>query len=375
MKLSRFNIYVTGLSVLIAVSGFFAVRSMYTDHLWITRITITGVWCFLVFALIRYVHLTNRKLNTFLQSLRYLDHVSDDSTLGLSFERLNLTFNEIIDTVGKARKDMEAQSHYFRNIVEHADTGLFTFDEAGKIKMINRSALEVFDLPRLQNIDELKELRNDLPDILLNLKTGESRLVTLVRSGLIRRLAFRTAGLIILGEKVFIISVQDIHSQLEEEELDAWQKLISILRHEIMNSAAPLKSLSYSLRKITRKVGGKENADSVSRLNEGLDAIAGRSESLLHFVEAYRTLTKIPDPQFSMIRIKNLLEEMIILYKPELQQRKDQNSSEEDPDLELPVDYNLLSQVLINLVRNALDAVADSVGIIQVESGTATGHH
>ena len=369
MKLSRFNIYTTVLSILVAFSGFFAVWFLLTNHLWVTRITMVVLWGVLTFNLIRYVQLMTRKLDTFLSSLRYLDNIRQEKHLGRSFDDLNLTFNEIIDIVGQARKDMEAQGHYFRSIVEQADTGLMTFDDKGRIRIINRSALDLLDLPALHHIHDLKALREDLPEKLKDLKSGENQLFTLVRSGRIRRLNFRVSKMIVQNDPVTIVSFQDIHNQLELEELEAWKKLIAVLRHEIMNSAAPLRSLSFSLRRLTRKITGKENDKVLKDLNEGLDVITNRSESLLNFVDAYRALTKMPSARFQTIRLRELLEEVRTLFKAEIQQRRIKLvilTGTDEPELE--ADYNLLSQALINLVRNALNAVQDEEGIITLSA-------
>ncbi len=367
MKLSRFKFVVTFLSLLVSVVGFLAVASLFTNHLWVTRITLAGLWLFLVVSLIRFVNRTNRKLDAFLQSLKYLDNVTESLGMGKDFSDLNTTFNSIINNIKSVHRTKEAQGHYFRNTVEHVNIGILSFDANGRVGMINKAARDIFDLSGLENISSLREINKDLPGQLLDLQPGDDGLVSITAGGHLRRLVLRSADLAILGEKLKIVSLQDIHLQLEDEELDTWQRLIAVLRHEIMNSVAPLNSLSYSLRKLSDKIKGVENKLVVRDINEGLDAISGRSAGLINFVEAYRSLTKIPAPRFTVFRLKDLLDEVSVLYKPEMNQRGIAFALEmQDESLEMPGDYNLLSQVLINLIRNALDALSNSSGRIGI---------
>jgi nitrogen fixation/metabolism regulation signal transduction histidine kinase len=238
----------------------------------------------------------------------------------------------------------------------------------GKIKMYNKAARQLLQVHVLPDIHGLNKLKKDLDKEITSLKPGENLLSSLVIKGELHRIVFRKAEMKVLGEELFVLTLQDIRSQLEEEELEAWQKLISILRHEIMNSVAPLNSLGLSLRKIVEKVKSDIPADQAEMLVEGLEAISRRSEGLMNFVQAYKTLTSIPSPVFTEFPVQKILNESIMLFKPETRKRKIELKTICPEDLLMTADYNLISQVLINLIKNALEVVEDNKGEISLQA-------
>jgi nitrogen fixation/metabolism regulation signal transduction histidine kinase len=368
MKFNRFKLRIFFQSLLIAVTGYFAVLYLSTEHLWITKITLVFFWVGLLLNLINYVTRTNRQLTSFLSSINHLDTIPENDDGDQSFRELNITLNQIISNIKEAKRDKEAQSVYFRNTLEHISTGLITWDQKGNVKMYNKSARQLLKLHVLSKIEGLSNLKKQLDKEILNLKPGENLLSSLIINGELHRIVFRKAEMKVLGEELYVLSMQDIRSQLEEEELEAWQKLISILRHEIMNSVAPLNSLGLSLRKILDKVKKDIPANKAEMLMEGLEAISRRSEGLMNFVQAYKTLTSIPKPRFSEFPVKKLIDDSLILFRPETKKRKIQLDVNAADDLMVTADYDLVSQVLINLVKNALEAVENKKGEISLEA-------
>lgn len=367
MKLNRFNIKIIIYAVLISFTGFMAFRSLSEKHLVLTYVTWILLWLTLLISLIRMLNRTNRRLDIFLQSLPYPDQLSLEEDGDLIFRDLNLSFNRILGNIQNSNKDREAQNLYFRNTVEHISTGLISFDRNGKIKLINKAARQIFNLDSLPDISALDNVKSGFSRELARLKPGESKVFQVLIQKELKKLSIRKAKLKILDEDLNILSIEDIRTQLEEEELEAWQKLISILRHEIMNSAAPIRSLSNSLLKLTEKIKDETNPDQYEMIREGLEAISNRSNGMMDFVEAYRSLTSIPDPVFTEFPIASLLNEVKILFTPGLKEKNIRLTSNVNEDLLITADYNLLSQVIINLVKNSIQAVSVNSGLIRME--------
>ncbi len=368
MKLNRFKIRIIIQSVLIAILGYLTVDYLVTEHLWITRITIFLAWIFLLASMINYVSRTNRMLNAFLDSVKYLDMIPSRDEGDKSFRDLNLSLNQIISGIKEAKRDKEAQSVYFRNIVEHVDTGLISYDKEGKIRMYNRAAKELLSIPILREVISLQKIKPGLDSQVTELETGKNLLTSIIINNELHRIIIRKAEMIIMGEKLFVISLQDIRTQLEEEELETWQKLISILRHEIMNSVAPLNSLSLSLRKITEKIKSDIPQKDAEMLVEGLESISRRSDGLMNFVQDYRTLTSIPKPVFTEFYVEELIRESIVLFKPEFKKQNISLVQNIKPELKLTADFNLVSQILINLVKNAIESIVHDEGKLLIEA-------
>jgi len=228
--------------------------------------------------------------------------------------------------------------------------------------MYNKAARQLLKIPVLSSINLLDTLKTNLASRIYELQPGNNFLSAMLIKGQLHRIVFRKAVFRIQTEELNILSLQDIRTQLEEEELETWKKLISILRHEIMNSVAPINSLSLSLKNITEKIQLDIPEPESEMLIDGLQAISRRSDGLMNFVRAYKTLTSIPSPKFSDFKIKRLIEESISLFKPAIEERKIRLKTRAEEKLEVTADYNLISQVIINLVKNAMEAMENKDG-------------
>ncbi len=366
MKLNRFKIRIIFQNLAIAFLGYLTVSSFFNEHLWLTRITFLIIWLALIFNLIRYVSRTNERLKTFLASINYPDTMPVDNDGDLSYKELNLTLNEIISKIKDAEKDKEIQAIYFKNTIEHVGTGLISYNEEGKINMYNKAARQLLALPVLSDISSLNTLKPGIEDEIRELQPGENLLAAIVIKGELHRIIFRKAIVKIQTEIFNVLSLQDIRSQLEEEEIETWQKLISILRHEIMNSVAPINSLSVSLRKIVDRIQMEVPRDQAIMIKDGLEAISRRSDGLMSFVKAYKTLTSIPKPKFTEFPAKKILDDSLILFKPEIEDRKIKLNLIVRENPIIIADYDLISQVIINLIKNALEALDEKGGEISL---------
>lgn len=315
--------------------------------------------------LIRYVEKTNQKLSKFLSSIKHADFSTSfsDHELGRSFEDLNHQFNKIIDQFKKYRAEKEEHANYLHTVVQHINTGIMAFGHDGKVDMYNKSVKQLFNIHHIRNIRELKAINQDLPETLLKMKAGDRNLVKIFTDDELRQIAISATQFRLRGEEYTLVSLQDIHAELEEKEIESWQKLIRVLTHEIMNSMTPITSLITTTQDVIFKEEKKPvindlDKDDLEIIDTALRTIKSRSQGLLNFVEIYRNLTRIPKPNFRYFEVYDLFERAHELLKPKLDKFNITCTVKVSPeDLKITADPDLIDQVIINLLLNAIDAV------------------
>lgn len=314
--------------------------------------------------LYRFTSLTNRKLTRFLESVKYSDFISGfahDNKLGRSFRELNTAFNEVLEAFRKARTEKEEHWQYLNTIVQQVRTGIISFDPEGRIQLINPIAKKFIGIPNPKNIRELATSNPKLFAALMDVQSGKS---TLYKSGGEYLLTLQSTELRIRGNTVKLVTLQNIQTELQKQELEAWQNLTRVLRHEIMNSITPISSLTSTLREILDHDLVKKNShyelktDGAEDLREGLNTIEGRSKGLIKFIDAYREYTSLPQPKLKTIRLMDLIEKVAQLLKPEIKKTNIQFDYSCDSEyLTLQADEEMIEQVLINLLKNAMEAL------------------
>jgi two-component system, NtrC family, nitrogen regulation sensor histidine kinase NtrY len=376
MVYNRFFSIVILQSVLLAVTGAFFLWTLLQYNLIITKFTIGLIWLLQIVFLIYYLTRTNRGLDNFLKSVKYLDTSRGTNEGDKSFDLLNLTYNEIIDSIQKVKIEKEAEHHYFRNTIEHIGIGLISFNDSGDIELINRAARDLSGIEFVRNIKELDKSIPDISELLFALKQGHSKMIKVVSGDEIMKLSIRKTVFKIQDKTVTLVSLQNIRTELEEEEIEVWKKLISVLTHEIMNSVSPIKSLTNTVIKMFEKNSISEEYETSANNNDillALKTIQKRSKGLLSFVEIYRNLTKIPLPVFSEIKLKSLFDEILILMNSQIKSSCILCSGDVNPEnLKLIADEKLITQVIINLIKNSIESVKNKRdGKIQIKAFTS----
>ena len=311
----------------------------------------------------RFIARTNRRLTLFLESIKYSDFVSAfsaDNELGQSFKDLNIAFNDVLEAFRKARSEKEEHLQYLNTIVEHVSAGLISYDLNGNVHLINATAKRFLKVDTLRNIEELLETQSRLYKVLFDLPAGKSELHRI--EGDIQ-LSVNATDIILRGKQMKLVALQNIQPELQKKELEAWQNLTKVLRHEIMNSITPIASLTSTMKDILiEDLDSKEShyelpEEAVEDLQEGLGTIESRSQGLIRFIDAYRDYTSIPLPKIEKLTVRQLLDHVVNLLKIELRKANVQISVSVVPeDLTLDGDAELLEQVIINLVKNAIEA-------------------
>jgi len=324
-----------------------------------------------VYALIHYVDRTNRDLTRFFQSIKYEDfsQTFKENGLGSSFDALKSAFTEVSNAFRKARAEKEEHYQYLQTVVQHVAIGLVAFKPDGEVELINTAAKRLLKVSRLKNIKSLESLSKNLVNTLFKLKSRENALVKVEMENELLHLALYATEFKLRGEKFTLVSLQNIHSELEEKEMEAWQKIIRVLTHEIMNSITPIASLTSTINELIAEAYSREKAkkktgsEALSDIQQALQTIQKRSQGLLHFVDAYRNLTTIPKPNFQIFSIEELFKRVEKLMQTNIAGAKASLMVQVEPQsLELAADPELVEQVLINLLLNALQAVNGQKG-------------
>jgi len=315
----------------------------------------------------RFVNQTNRKLTRFLESVKYSDFISgftSDNKLGRSFKDLNIAFNEVLEAFRKARSEKEEQGQYLNTVVQQVRTGILSFDIEGNVQLINANAKRFMNVTNIKNIRELIPLNPKLYHALNSVEPGKSELYKGAND---LYLTIQATEMRIRGMDVKLITLQNIQPELQKQELEAWQNLTRVLRHEIMNSITPISSLTSTLREILdhemeKKASHYElKEEGAEDLREGLATIENRSKGLIKFIDAYREYTSLPKPKFATVRLSELIEHVANLLRTELKKtRVEFRYSCSSEYLTIQADVELIEQVLINLLKNAIEALAES---------------
>lgn len=309
--------------------------------------------------LYQYVTNVNRKLIYFLESVRYSDftiNFRSDNKMGKTFKELNQQFNEVLLAFRQARAEKEANLQYLNTIVQQIGTGLITFDGNGKVNIINNAALRLLGLYRLHNLSELQEKHPKLYELLSD-QTASVR--ELYRTPSDHPLALQGTAIQLRGNWVKIVALQNIETELQRQEVESWQNLTRVLRHEIMNSMTPIVSLVGTMRMIVNEDIEKTTTDleAVSDLKEALHTLEKRSKGMMQFVNAYRDFTTLPKPIFANLLVDEIVSEVLQLLQADLASAGIVYQLNIKPEnLTIKADSNQIQQVLINLIKNASEA-------------------
>lgn len=338
-----------------------------------TQLTFTTIAVLLfavvqIMLLIRHVDKTNQLLNSFLQSIRYSDFTrtfqveSTDSSLN----KLKTTLNEVIRDFQSVRAEKEESYHYLQTIIQHIGIALIAYQRDGSVELINNATKRLFQVRNLPNIQVLSSYSHELVQKLLTIKHGENALVKVRDKDDLLQLSIYGTEFKIHNRNIMLVSIKNIQHELDDKEMESWQKLIRVLTHEIMNSITPISSLSSTvnglINDIIERAGANEQnveiTEELQEISSALSTIQKRTEGLIQFVNTYRNLTRIPTPNFTIFQVSRLLNNIYELHRAELEALNIESTLiVEPPTLELSADEMLIEQVLINLIKNSMHAL------------------
>jgi nitrogen fixation/metabolism regulation signal transduction histidine kinase len=358
---------VTRIAILVFTIFAFAVVTIDKDRNFILVLGLLGAIGFQVMQLVKLVESpVQANQASLLDQIRFDEVTTSFKTTSRDENvlRVQREMNEAFNKVKQARKEKDSEYQFFKNIVQHVGIGILTFKKDGAIQIINNAAKRLLRVDRVEHINELREASDALVDAFLKLKTGGRELVRLKAGDETVQLSVFAIELTLRGEDVKLISMNNIQSELEEKEMEAWQNLVRVLTHEIMNSVTPISSLAGI---VEEELGKKLNSDEVvlkkdeaEDMHLSVQTISKRSEGLIKFVKEFRSLTHIPKPKLMQVAVKPLLEELALLHRKELADNGIGISVSTDPEtMVVMADKMLVEQVLINLIKNAIQAFGE----------------
>jgi two-component system nitrogen regulation sensor histidine kinase NtrY len=318
-----------------------------------------------VIEMIRFQKKAQDEVNQFVESIHYRDFSRhfDVRKAPNELKPLRKGFNDINTTFKLISRERETQYHYLQKILELVDTGILSYEEdTGNISWINEAFKKLLSIPYLKTIQSLEKREPDLYQELIKLKPGESNIISITRNQQLVKILI-TASLMRSDEKLYkLIAFQNVSEALDETESKAWSKLLNVMTHEIMNSVAPISSLADTLKNRLQSPEIAESMDGsdLEDLELGIDTIKRRSDGLLKFTESYRSLNKITKLDRDKVLVRNLFENLNSLMRPTLEKKHiELEIILRDPALAIEADINLIEQVMINLLVNAIEAVKD----------------
>ncbi|MCQ6956894.1 sensor histidine kinase [Mucilaginibacter aquariorum] len=318
-----------------------------------------------VLDLIRFNKKAQDEVNQFVESIHYRDFSRhfDVRKAPNELKPLRKGFNDINTTFKLISRERETQYHYLQKILELVDTGILSYEqETGEISWINEAFKSLISIPYLKTIHSLEKREPALYKDVVRLKPGDSKVLSITRDQQQVKMLV-TASIMRSDEKMYkLIAFQNVSEALDETESKAWSKLLNVMTHEIMNSVAPISSLADTMK---NRLQSPEIANSIQSadledISLGIDTIKRRSEGLLKFTESYRSLNKITKLDLDKILVRNMFENLASLMRPTLEKKNiELEIILRDPALAIEADINLLDQVMINLLVNAIEAVKD----------------
>jgi nitrogen fixation/metabolism regulation signal transduction histidine kinase len=333
---------------------------------------------YLVYSLIHDLNSTNRLLSHFFLAVK-----NDDTALNLQHTNEGKSFNELRDSmqavnqiIKNLRVKYQQKEIVSDAIIENAAVGIITFNSQGLVENINRKGRELLAVHHLVSIKALLKTDPNLVELFQSIKAGESRVLKTSVNQKSLHLLVSCTRIKLNTDNWKLLSFSDIKSEMDATELESWQRLISVLTHEIMNSIAPLTSLSETLVRTYSQIDAQSviGEKNLSKTRLGLQVIQEQGEGLMHFVDNYRQLTRIPKPQFKPMSLKHLFKHVKALLALDEDRRIQYDFSIEADDLSIEADEKLLVQVLVNLIQNAQHAISDK-GMIQVIACRANEEH
>ncbi len=326
---------------------------------------VSAVAVYQTFNLYEFLKKAQAEVTQFVESIHYRDFSRhfDVKHAPAELQTLRQGFNEINSTFKVISLEKETQYQYLQKILELVDTGILSYEiETGNIVWMNESLKRLLKIPFLKTIQSLDKRDPALCTVVVNLRPGESLVndIHIERNTLkilMAATAFQTEG-----KKYKLIAFQNVNEALDETESKAWQKLLRVMTHEIMNSVAPISSLADTLRNRLQNSNElvDDEAGTLEDLSLGMETIKRRSEGLLKFAQTYRNLNMITAPNLQKFYVKDLFKTQQRLMLPTLEQKNiDLEIIIKEPDLQIEADINLIEQVLINLLLNAMEAVKE----------------
>jgi two-component system nitrogen regulation sensor histidine kinase NtrY len=321
----------------------------------------------LVYELWFFLNRINREVVRFLKSVRYADfsqsfEFEDD---GAGFRKVGEAFTDTMERFKALRLKQETELTNLRAIINHIPVPLMTVQEDGSLSLLNNAARRLFGTSQLTRVDDLKQYGEDLYEQLSNCRAGEKRIAKISIDGIDTKLSLGLMEVTSNAGTERLFSLQDIGTELESTQLSAWQDLVRVLNHEIMNSITPVASLAQTTADIAEEVslGLEDNhpqKQGIEKISNAAMTMSRRAGNLMQFVSNFRQLTRLPKPKQKIISVQDVFDHVLRIAQAGKSKDRYKLLTEVTPSgLEFNIDPEQIEQALINLLRNAEQALAN----------------
>lgn len=328
----------------------------------LTGLSVLGIFTCIAFIFWR-IHSVNRKLGYFFNALKNKDYtIRFIENEGSSSERfLYKMLNQTKTIIQNTQLEIQQNEKYYELILSNIHTGIITLNSKGFIVQSNPFALKLLNLEILIHLNQLRKVSTQLLTTIQEIRSGETRRVSYTNERGTIQLLINANEIKLKGENYILLVINDIENELDEKEIDSWIRLIRILSHEIMNSIAPITSLSdtlYNMHKTSSSLTPEEQEQRKQNTLNGLQVISETGKSLMSFVESYRKFTRIPEPVKESVDFNEFIHRMVILCSTEPNFNRITIDIRIHPhSLKIYADPNLFGQVVLNLMKNAIQAM------------------
>jgi two-component system nitrogen regulation sensor histidine kinase NtrY len=315
--------------------------------------------------MVRFISKTNAEVTRFLDAARYADFGQrfNFKNVGAGFAELGDALTDILSRFQEARADQEEELRHLKALIEHVPAPLISARSDGQLILWNNAARRLFGSVHVTRLSDLKQFGAAFEQDVTAIQAGERRLVAFFSEGVEHRITLSASQIIIGGHAERLISLQDIQSELDAAQLQAWQDLVRVLTHEIMNSITPVASLAKTAVDLVDDAASQvsDNAEVVAELADVKDAVntvARRSDSLMQFVSSYRRLTRLPPPKKALLKLEELFDHVGKLGTQDWDEKSLALIINIEPsELDVAADPDMVEQLLINLLKNAAQAL------------------
>ncbi len=353
----------------------FRLTLLVATTVWATWLACSGQWGWLVFAVICWLIALNllrllyrrnaQKVAFMFDAIDNDDYAFKYATKRLSSDDklVNKSMNRITQILFQAKHAAVQKEKYYELILNSVNTGVIVLDDRGNIFQTNDEALRLLGLSIFTHVKQLRRIEPTFEELLNDARPGNKYQLSLQNERGTIHLSIRVSEMTLQEKHVRIVAINDINKELDEKEIDSWTRLTRVLTHEIMNAVTPITSLSDTLLSM--------HGDTNEEISNGLEVISSTGKSLLSFVESYRRFTHIPTPNPSLFYLGKFIDRMVKLARhhnpfPDITIQVDV----EPDDLILYADENLITQVMLNLLKNAMQAIGGdrSDGLIRIHA-------
>ncbi len=331
----------------------------------VLRLLLVGVALLQLAEIVHFIRRTNRELARFLDAIRYTDFGQrfQMQEVGAGFEELGEVFTGIVERFQELRNRQEETLRHLKALMEHVPVPLLSVHQDGKLELHNNAARRLFGSTRVERLEDLATFGEDFRRHIQAVAPGERRLAIFKAEDVEQRFTISATEIAIASQVERLVSLQNIQSELDGVQLQAWQDLVRVLTHEIMNSITPVASLAKTATDLVDDAAGKvadhpEVIEELEDVKSAVETVARRSDGLMHFVQSYRQLTRLPPPNRKALRVSEVLHSAAQLVATPWEEKAITLDVSVKPEsLSLEADPEMLEQLLLNLLKNAEQAL------------------